>query len=219
MINIESQTIEPDYTSLTSEQSAQLPIETRSAMLKMAKGGTWYEGWRPYCTQCNTMARMTEHPYGFSCVFCKNKIGWNLVRLIDSPLSENIMQISMPLVTYGTYTPAWAETVESNLAHLQAMREHAPKVIATCRARGFPDHNVYMVTLDKFEDFYYVSGTLNGIEFIQYGVFVERIATTGLAIKTVSQTSVWRNSEYKLLPGLATWMFFKVLLPINGNIK
>lgn len=56
--------------------------------LKEAKGGTWYDGWRPYCMMCNRSDRMVSEPYGFKCPQCGNMIGFNLKRLKESPLNN-----------------------------------------------------------------------------------------------------------------------------------
>ena len=45
---------------------------------KKAKGSPYYEGWKPYCLKCNSMARMKEESYGFSCSGCQNTIGFDL---------------------------------------------------------------------------------------------------------------------------------------------
>jgi len=71
-----------------SKISAAYPEETKLILLKKAKGGTWYDNWKPYCGVCSTMIRMEQHDYGFQCVCCHNMIGWNLHRLLDSPLNR-----------------------------------------------------------------------------------------------------------------------------------
>lgn len=72
---------------LTKEQSAALPEDEKLRLLKAAKGGAWYDEWRPYCLVCPTTIRMSRQPYGFHCRRCGNMIGFNLTRLADSPLN------------------------------------------------------------------------------------------------------------------------------------
>lgn len=60
----------------------------RLEMLKKAKGGTWYDGWHPYCGMCSYNGRMIGRDYGFQCPKCGNMIGWNLMRLKESPLNK-----------------------------------------------------------------------------------------------------------------------------------
>jgi hypothetical protein len=38
-------------------------------------------GWNPYCLVCTTMERMERRDYGWECVACHNKIGFDLKRL------------------------------------------------------------------------------------------------------------------------------------------
>jgi len=76
-----------EQKSISSEDSAKLPEDVKLKMLKEAKPGSWYDNWRPYC-MCATMERMVQHDYGFKCNCCENMIGWDLVRLSDSPLNN-----------------------------------------------------------------------------------------------------------------------------------
>lgn len=71
----------------TVEYNRNLPEEEKLRLLKEAKGGTWYDGWVPYCVRegCGVSPRMVKKDYGFECPSCKNMIGWNLQRLIESP--------------------------------------------------------------------------------------------------------------------------------------
>jgi hypothetical protein len=73
---------------ITSAESAALPEEQKWELVKSAKGGTWYDGWIPYCMLCNGLIRMPQRDYGFECPQCKNMIGWDLMRLADSPLNK-----------------------------------------------------------------------------------------------------------------------------------
>ncbi len=77
---------------MKSSESAALPEDVKLATLKEAKGGSWYDdNWKPYCVrdECTSgLQRMEKHPYGFECKTCKNKIGWDLTRLDDSPLNR-----------------------------------------------------------------------------------------------------------------------------------
>jgi hypothetical protein len=74
----------------TVAQSIALPDEEKARMVREAKGGTWYDGWRPYCVavRCTSgLQRMVTEAYGFRCTVCGNMIGWDCVRLIESPLN------------------------------------------------------------------------------------------------------------------------------------
>jgi hypothetical protein len=76
---------------MKSSESAALPEDVKLATLKEAKGGSWYDNWKPYCVReaCPSgLQRMEKHPYGFECKTCGNKIGWDLTRLDDSPLNR-----------------------------------------------------------------------------------------------------------------------------------
>ena len=74
----------------TVKENEALSAEVKLALLKEAKGGTWYDGWRPFCVQtvvpCSS-PRMISMPYGFRCPDCGNMIGWNCERLAESPLN------------------------------------------------------------------------------------------------------------------------------------
>lgn len=72
----------------TVAESSALSDEQKLALLKEAKGGTWYDGWRPYCMMCSTMNRMLQHDYGFSCSCCGNMIAWDCTRLAESPFNR-----------------------------------------------------------------------------------------------------------------------------------
>jgi hypothetical protein len=75
-------------TPWTVAESSGLPPETKDAMLREAKPGTWYDNWHPYCGTCDTMARMHQEAYGFRCGYCGNMIAWDLPRLVESPLNR-----------------------------------------------------------------------------------------------------------------------------------
>ncbi len=77
----------------TVEENIALSDEEKLARLKEAKGGTWYDDWKPYCVQshipCGSrLNRMVKMPYGFRCLYCGNMIGWNGHRLKESPLNN-----------------------------------------------------------------------------------------------------------------------------------
>lgn len=59
----------------------------RLIILKEAKETTWYDNWKPYCLVCDCYDRMEQHEYGFECLSCRNMIGWDLTRLVESPLN------------------------------------------------------------------------------------------------------------------------------------
>lgn len=71
----------------TFNNNIELPEHIKHARLESAKGGTWYDGWKPFCMTCSTNERMTLQPYGFKCSSCGNMIGWNLTRLKESQLN------------------------------------------------------------------------------------------------------------------------------------
>ncbi len=77
-----------EHNPITSAESASIPEDVKLLMLKNAKMGSWYNNWKPYCGTCSVMSRMIQHDYGFQCNSCKNMIGWDLHRLIDSPLNK-----------------------------------------------------------------------------------------------------------------------------------
>lgn len=72
----------------TIKENESLSESEKLETLKRAKGGTWYTGWKPYCSICSCILRMEEKPYGFQCSHCKNIIGWDLTRLKESPLNK-----------------------------------------------------------------------------------------------------------------------------------
>lgn len=72
----------------TIKDNIQLTKEERLQTLKLAKGGTWYDNWKPYCLTCSTMNRMEQKEFGFKCNTCGNLIGWDLTRLLESPLNK-----------------------------------------------------------------------------------------------------------------------------------
>lgn len=72
----------------TVQENINLSDEEKLRRLKEAKGGTWYDGWKPYCCMCSTSIRMDSQPYGFRCRMCGNMIGFNLTRLQESPLNN-----------------------------------------------------------------------------------------------------------------------------------
>lgn len=76
---------------MTTDESAALPEETKLQTLKESKGSPWYDGWTPYCLvpACRGLGRMERRPYGFECPGCGNLIGFDLVRLDDSPLNAH----------------------------------------------------------------------------------------------------------------------------------
>lgn len=82
-----SEEIVEEYVAITSSASAALPEDVKLEMLKEAKMGSWYDDWKPYCCTCSTMNRMIQEDYGFKCRSCGNLIGWDLYRLVDSPLN------------------------------------------------------------------------------------------------------------------------------------
>jgi hypothetical protein len=67
-----------------------LSEEEKLSIVKAAKGGSWYYGWKPYCmipTCKSGLVRMAPTAYGFRCSSCGNMIGFDLKRLAESPLN------------------------------------------------------------------------------------------------------------------------------------
>jgi len=71
----------------TVEKESSRTEDEKLSLLKEAKMGTWYDGWKPYCVsdKCKRMPRMDRKAHGFTCPACGNIIGWNLCRLQESP--------------------------------------------------------------------------------------------------------------------------------------
>jgi hypothetical protein len=79
--------LEPSSYNTVVYQSS-LNEEEKLNLLKESKEGRWYDGWVPYCLACSTMMLMDPRPYGFECSCCGNMIGFNLMRLEESPLNS-----------------------------------------------------------------------------------------------------------------------------------
>jgi uncharacterized protein YchJ len=77
---------------LSIQDNISLTDEEKLNRLKKAKDGSWYENWNPYCMTCDTMSRMTKKDHGFKCLHCGNLIGWDLTRLQESPLNDEIKE-------------------------------------------------------------------------------------------------------------------------------
>ena len=87
----------PYQQSLSPEQKYEA---VKNAKLDM--GCTWSDehdkNYTPYCGSsiCSTssergcMPRMKHMPYGFKCGFCNNMLGFDMVRLEESPLNKKI---------------------------------------------------------------------------------------------------------------------------------
>ncbi len=71
----------------TIAENEALSKDEKINQLKEAKGGTWYDNWKPFCLTCSAIIRMNEKSYGFQCQNCKNMIGFDLTRLKESPLN------------------------------------------------------------------------------------------------------------------------------------
>jgi predicted RNA-binding Zn-ribbon protein involved in translation (DUF1610 family) len=81
----------------------------KEEMLKKAKAGSYYNGWRPYCLKCDFGGRMEERNYGFQCPKCGNTIGWNLhyIRIPEfkrtSKPNKDIQQFLAGIVAFTGY--------------------------------------------------------------------------------------------------------------------
>ena len=125
------------------------------------------------------------------------------------------ISLSMPYLLEGTYRPKWVRTVDGNRAHLATLRQHSPKQIATFQVATSKNAWPIMHCRHLNLDVYYVEHN----DTIKYCVEVKALKTTGLAsFNTLSQTSVWRDKNFNQLPGLAKWVFYNVLVPVNRNI-
>jgi hypothetical protein len=54
--------------------------EEQKEIVKLAKGGSWYDEWKPYCLICTTNERMIEMSDGFMCTHCRARTNWDLTR-------------------------------------------------------------------------------------------------------------------------------------------
>lgn len=80
--------LEPSTYNTVAYQSS-LNDEEKLNLLKESKTGKWYDGWKPYCLTCSTLDRMAPRQYGFECQSCGDIVGFNLMRLEESPLNES----------------------------------------------------------------------------------------------------------------------------------
>lgn len=78
----------------TKAYNEALPVEEQDRIIKESKGGTWYDGWRPYCLTCSTNQRMERKSYGHRCNSCGNMTGFHGYRLQESPLPPNVEYIN-----------------------------------------------------------------------------------------------------------------------------
>jgi len=76
----------------TFEYNRQLSDSDKQAILKEAKGGSWYDGWAPFHVLPQPMSqsgcsspRMIPQDYGFICPDCGlgSEIGFNLEAITD----------------------------------------------------------------------------------------------------------------------------------------
>ncbi len=72
----------------TIKENQNLSCEQKIAILKNAKGGELIPNWSPFCLNCASNTRMLRQSYGFQCKSCRNMIGWDLTRLVESPTNE-----------------------------------------------------------------------------------------------------------------------------------
>lgn len=79
----------------TIEDNEALTETKKLETLKLAKGGSWYNDWKPYCLNCSCSLRMEQKTFGFKCFSCKNIIGWDLMRIHESPLNFSKKQSSL----------------------------------------------------------------------------------------------------------------------------
>ncbi|MDP1800840.1 MAG: hypothetical protein Q8L81_05780 [Bacteroidota bacterium] len=73
----------------TIEFYKNLSVTERQKMLKIASGKKLDEDWLPLCLNCTHNVRMEIEDFGFICPHCKNLIGWDLLRIKESPLNKN----------------------------------------------------------------------------------------------------------------------------------
>ena len=127
----------------------------------------------------------------------------------------------MPVVSEGTYKPAWAKTVATNAAFLQQLLESPTLQQIATNTRSVVT-KIYKVSIRPDEDFVFVYDydTRSKCNIIQYGVRIKTFKIVGLReFNTLGQVSVWRNLAYSLLPsGFAAWVFKTILFPVYGNV-
>ena len=83
---------DPLYNEMkTVAEMRAVPESERLAIIKEAKGGSWYDdNYTPYCVHyvCKcTSPRSIKTDYGFVCPDCGNMSGWDMKRLKESPLN------------------------------------------------------------------------------------------------------------------------------------
>lgn len=85
-------TTQEQYDQMRSEaESIAIPDKEKQEMFTEAFGkGKKIGEYSPYCLKCSTMARAIIQPYGFSCRACGNKIGFDGIRLKESPLNSHL---------------------------------------------------------------------------------------------------------------------------------
>lgn len=78
----------------TREENIKLSEEEKLRRLKNKNGII-------YCMCCNYSGRMEQKDYGFKCPYCGNEIGYNLMRLQESPLNNLEYVKGLKLNLYG----------------------------------------------------------------------------------------------------------------------
>lgn len=91
----------------TVEYMRSLSKEEANEMVKSAKLAnhcTWSKefddyAYSPYCGVCSYNWKMARMDYGFKCSNCENMLGWDMKRLVESPLNnpKHIHRGSRPL--------------------------------------------------------------------------------------------------------------------------
>lgn len=75
-------------------QASQEAMTEKERIAAIEKENPSVDGktWLPYCcaSHCDSgLDRMRKRNYGFECGYCRNKIGWNMYRLKESPLNRS----------------------------------------------------------------------------------------------------------------------------------
>jgi hypothetical protein len=135
-----------------------------------------------------------------------------MIKQLRKSTTQPMIEKAMPYLIEGTYTPSWAETIDTNKKFLVFLKTRNPKLLK----RHKVSDSVWELYTTQ------VNGNqliwLEDSDVIQYCVEVKSLKLEGLVeLNTVCQTSVWRNKEF-MLSGFAKWVFFNILMPKNGNI-
>lgn len=80
--------VKPEHITNSTEYMRTLDLETKLAMVQKTFGYDKTLDYRPYCMCCRNSSKMRAEDYGYRCLVCGNIIGFNAIRLIESPLNS-----------------------------------------------------------------------------------------------------------------------------------